>query len=39
MLGTKYIPSVLYKVNMLTVFDNKAKEKTPAITEFKIAKN
>lgn len=39
MLGTKYIPSVLYKVNMLTVFDNKAKEKTPAITEFKIAEN
>ncbi len=39
MLGTKYIPSVMYKVNMLTVFDTKAKEKAPSITEFKIDEN
>jgi Pvc16 N-terminal domain len=39
MLGTKYIPSVMYKVNMLTIFDNKAKGKSPAVKEFKIAEN
>ena len=33
MLGSKYIPSVLYKMKMITVFDTKGKEKTPAITE------
>lgn len=39
MLGTKYIPSVMYKVNMLTIFDTKAKEKSPSVQEFKIAEN
>ncbi|MCW3090715.1 MAG: hypothetical protein JWP81_1784 [Ferruginibacter sp.] len=39
MLGTKYIPNVLYRVNMLTMFDTKAKAKEPAITEFTIAEN
>jgi hypothetical protein len=39
MLGTKYIPNVMYKVNMLTIFDNKGKEKAPSVTEFKIAEN
>ncbi len=36
MLGTKYLPNVLYKVNMLTVFETKAKEKAPAINEMNI---
>lgn len=36
MLGTKYIPSVTYKLNMLTVFETKAKEKAPAISEMNI---
>jgi hypothetical protein len=39
MLGTKYKPSVMYKMNMLTIFDTKAKEKAAAVTEFKIAEN
>lgn len=39
MMGTKYIPNVVYKVNMLTVFDNRAKEKAAAITELKIGEN
>ena len=39
MLGSKYIPSVMYKVNMVTAFDTKAKEKTPRISEIKIAEN
>lgn len=39
MLGTKYKPCVMYKVNMLTIFDTKPKEKVAAITEFKIAEN
>ncbi|MBL0341306.1 MAG: DUF4255 domain-containing protein [Bacteroidetes bacterium] len=33
MLGGKYIPSVVYKMNMLTVFDTKAKAVAPAISE------
>ena len=36
MLGTKYIPNVLYKVNMLTVLDTKGKDKAPAINELNI---
>jgi hypothetical protein len=39
MLGTKYLPSVVYKLNMLTVFDTRAKEVAPAITEINIADN
>lgn len=39
MLGTKYIPSIMYKVNMLTIFDTKAKEKSPPVKEYKIAEN
>lgn len=36
-LGGKYIPSVVYKANMLTVFDTKGKEAAPAITEMNFA--
>ena len=33
MLGGKYIPSVVYKVNMLTVFETKSDRFAPAISE------
>jgi hypothetical protein len=36
-LGGKYIPSVVYKANMLTVFDTRGKEAAPAITEMNFA--
>jgi hypothetical protein len=39
MLGSKYIPSVVYKMKMITVFDTKGKEKTPAITEMNFTEN
>lgn len=39
MLGSKYIPSVVYKMNMLTVFDNRAKDKVPPVTEINFAEN
>ncbi|MBS1510488.1 MAG: DUF4255 domain-containing protein [Bacteroidetes bacterium] len=39
MMGSKYIPSVIYRVKMLTVFETKAKEKTPAITEMNFGEN
>ena len=39
MLGAKYLPSVVYKMNMLTVFDTRPKEKIVAITEIGIAEN
>ena len=39
MLGTKYKPCIMYKVNMLTIFDLKPKDKVAVITEFKIAEN
>jgi len=39
MLGSKYIPSVVYKVKMITVFETKGKEKTPAITEMNFTEN
>jgi hypothetical protein len=32
MLGGKYLPSVIYKMNMLTVFDTKSKDTVAAIT-------
>lgn len=37
MLGPKYLPSIVYRMNMLTVFDNKAQSKAPVITEMGIA--
>jgi hypothetical protein len=39
MLGIKYIPNVVYKMNMLTVFDTKSKQKAPAITEINLGEN
>jgi hypothetical protein len=36
MLGSKYMPSIVYKMKMLTVFETKAKEKAPAIIEMNI---
>lgn len=37
MLGPKYIPSIVYRMNMLTIFDNKAQSKAPVITEMGIS--
>jgi len=39
MLGSKYIPSVVYKLKMITVFETKGNEKTPAITELNFTEN
>lgn len=39
MLGCKYLPSVIYKMNLLTVFETKAKEKVPAIDELNLEEN
>ena len=39
MLGAKYMPNVVYKVKMLTVFDTKSKEKAPPISELNLNEN
>jgi hypothetical protein len=39
MLGSKYIPSVVYKMKMLTVFDTKSGEKAAPITEIDFNEN
>lgn len=39
MLGSKYIPSVVYKMKMLTVFDTRSKEKAPPVTEINFNEN
>ncbi len=39
MLGGKYIPSAIYKMNMLTVFDIKSKERVAPITEINFLEN
>lgn len=39
MLGPKYLPNVVYRMNMLTVFDTKGKDKTPAVTELNFTGN
>lgn len=36
MCGSKYIPSIVYKMKMLTIFETKAKEKALAIIEMNI---
>lgn len=36
MCGSKYIPSIVYKMKMLTIFETKAKEKAQAISELNI---
>lgn len=37
MLGSKYIPSVVYKMKMLTVFDTRSKEKAEPVTELNLS--
>jgi len=39
MLGSKYIPSVVYKMKMITVFETRGKDKTPPITEMNFTEN
>jgi hypothetical protein len=39
MLGSKYIPSVVYKMNMLTVFETRSKERVPPVTEINFTEN
>lgn len=39
MLGGKYIPSVVYRMNMLTVFDTRSKEKMTPVTELNFLEN
>jgi hypothetical protein len=39
MLGGKYIPSVVYKMNLLTVFETRPQEIAPAITEINYKEN
>lgn len=39
MLGSKYIPSVVYKMKMITVFETKGKEKAKAVTEMNFVEN
>lgn len=36
MIGTKYLPNVIYKCNVLTVFDTQPKEKAIPVAEFNI---
>jgi hypothetical protein len=36
MLGSKYMPSVVYRMKMLTVFETRGQEKVPAITELAL---
>ena len=39
MVGSKYLPNVVYKMNMLTVFDTRGKEKVAAVTELNFNEN
>lgn len=39
LLGSKYMPSVVYKINMLTVFDTRGGDKTPSINEINYTEN
>jgi len=36
MLGAKYMPSVIYKMNLLTFFETKSKAKEPVISELDL---
>jgi len=36
MLGSKYIPSVVYRMKLLTIFETRSQEKAPAIVELGI---
>ncbi len=39
MIGSKYLPNVVYKMNMLTVFDTRGKEKVGAVTDLNFNEN
>lgn len=39
MIGSKYLPSLVYKIRMLTVFETKGNEKTPSVTELNFTEN
>ncbi len=39
MHGGKFMPSIVYKISMLTVFETKSKEKVPSITELEFIEN
>jgi hypothetical protein len=39
MLGSKYLPSVVYKAKILTVFETKSKQKEPAVSELNFNDN
>ena len=39
MLGPKYMPSIVYKMNMLTVFETRSKDKTTSISEINFTEN
>lgn len=39
MLGIKYIPNIVYKMNMLTLFDTKSRNKSAPITEINMVEN
>ena len=39
MIGAKYMPSIVYKIKMLTIFETKSNEKTPAVTEINFIEN
>ncbi|AHF17470.1 DUF4255 domain-containing protein [Niabella soli] len=36
MFGSKYVPSVIYKMSLLTVLDTRSREATPAIVELGV---
>lgn len=37
MVGSKYLPSIVYQIRMLTFFDNQAQSKAPVITGMQIS--
>ncbi|MDR0793340.1 MAG: DUF4255 domain-containing protein [Chitinophagaceae bacterium] len=39
LLGSKYMPGVVYRINMLTVFDTQGRDKTASINEISYAEN
>ncbi len=39
MVGSKYIPNVVYKMSLLTIFETRGKQKVPSITEINYEEN
>lgn len=39
MLGAKYLPSVVYKMQLLTVFETRGKEKVPPVAELNFTES